>query len=87
MDRAGQARILINHFPAWRARVNGAPAPVSLADDGYMAVSVPAGDVTVELEYTVLPVVWFARGLVTLGLLILIALLAHSRELAVGSRK
>ena len=73
-DRAGVARIIVNAFPRWRARVNGEPAPIVPSEEGYMLVVVPAGEVSLVLDYTTVPVDWLARGLVTLGLLLLLGL-------------
>ncbi|MDP9370998.1 MAG: hypothetical protein M3Q65_00775, partial [Chloroflexota bacterium] len=75
-DRAGNARIIINDYPRWRAHVNGTPVPIARSPEGYMLVPVPAGEVTVELRYITEPVGWLARGLVALGAILLIALVA-----------
>ncbi|MRR10716.1 hypothetical protein EG831_11735, partial [bacterium] len=40
-----------NHFPAWRALVDGAPAECLRADYTFRAVAVPAGTHTVEFRY------------------------------------
>ncbi|MDP9373148.1 MAG: YfhO family protein, partial [Chloroflexota bacterium] len=69
-ERAGVARVIVNDFPRWRARVNGEPVPIARAEDGYMQVPVPAGEVTIALDYSTAPVGWLARGLLTLGLLL-----------------
>jgi hypothetical protein len=49
-----------NHFPGWRATIDGAPTAVRRADVALMAVEVPAGQHTVELR--------FASRTVSLGL-------------------
>lgn len=71
MARAGTAVIFVNAFPRWRARVNGQAVPIGSNVDGYISVPVPAGPVTIELYYITEPVGWLARGLVTLGVLLL----------------
>jgi hypothetical protein len=39
------------YFPAWKARLDGAPAPVLVANARDLAVAVPAGTHSIELEY------------------------------------
>ena len=75
-ERAGVARVIVNDVPRWRARVNGEPVPIARAEDGYMQVPVPAGEVTIALDYITAPVGWLARSLLTLGLLLLLGLAA-----------
>ena len=48
-------------LPGWRARADGRPARVAIADGALVAVQVPAGTQTVTLRY--LPTSWIA-GLV-----------------------
>jgi hypothetical protein len=54
-------------YPGWRATVNNKPTPILVANYGFRAVVVPAGDVLVELSY--LP-----RGFITGGILSFIGL-------------
>ncbi len=87
--RPGTARIIINDYPRWRATVNGVATPIARTPDGYMAVPVPAGEVTVTLDYATEPVGWLARGLVTLGALLLFILTFRPlwpRRLGIGPR-
>ncbi len=72
-ERAGAARLFVQSFPRWRAEVNGRPVPLEQTAGGYLAVPVPAGDVTVRLTYATAPGDWAARGLVALGALLLLA--------------
>src|SRR5690606_39694597 len=50
-DRPALLVISENYFPAWRATVDGEPAPVVRADFTFRAVPVPAGTHEVRLEY------------------------------------
>jgi hypothetical protein len=70
----GTARIAVNAYPAWQATVNGDRVDVVSSADGYVELAVPAGDVRIELVYTVEPVVWAGRALVALGLSLLAAI-------------
>lgn len=72
--------IAINAYPAWRATVNGLPAPIRRSEDGYMVVGVPAGDTEVTLDYQVEPVVWYGRALTVLGLLSVLAVVVPRRR-------
>jgi uncharacterized membrane protein YfhO len=38
-------------YPAWKAYVDGAPTPISVADHVLRAVALPAGEHVVELRY------------------------------------
>jgi hypothetical protein len=58
----GEARIRHNWYPRWRATVNGQAVPIAQTDDGYMSVPVPAGDVRLELLYSVDRIDWAARA-------------------------
>ncbi len=50
-DEAGTALFTQNHFPGWRATVNGQEATVHRANSTFMAVDVPAGTSTVEFRF------------------------------------
>ena len=50
-DRPALLVISENYFPAWRATVDGEPAPVVRADYTFRAVPVPAGTHEIRLEY------------------------------------
>lgn len=39
-------------YPAWHARVDGAPAKIYVADGALRAVAIPPGTHTLELQYT-----------------------------------
>lgn len=70
----GMLRVRQNWFPRWTASVNGAAVAVSRADEGYMSVPIAdAGDVDVELRYTVTALDVIAR--VVSGLAIAFCLL------------
>ncbi len=53
VDAAGPGHLIFSRtfFPAWRARVDGARAPVTVANARDLAVAVPAGRHRVELAY------------------------------------
>ena len=40
-----------NHYPSWRATVNGQPAPVLRANHAFQAIPIPAGKSTIRLDY------------------------------------
>jgi len=67
-SQGGTVTVRRNWFPRWRATVNGEPAPITQTADGYMAVPVPPGVVTVELRYAVDGLDWAARGACVVGL-------------------
>jgi hypothetical protein len=56
LSHPGYLVILDTADPWWRARVDGAPAPVLRANHAFRAVAVPAGRHRVELEYRPRPV-------------------------------
>jgi hypothetical protein len=65
--RAGLLYIADAWYPGWRATVNSKPAPIVIANYGFRAVVVPAGDVVVKLDY--LPRGFVAGGVLsTIGL-------------------
>ncbi len=55
-DGAGFLVLTDQHYPGWRASVNGAAAPIRRADYAFRAVAVPAGDSVVEFTYAPLSV-------------------------------
>lgn len=64
-------------FPAWRARVDGRPAPVLVANARDLAVAVPAGSHRVEFEYDGAP---FRLGVgLQAGALVCLSILAAAR--------
>ncbi|MGH2533736.1 MAG: hypothetical protein ACRDJW_15705 [Thermomicrobiales bacterium] len=75
----GTALVRRNWFPRWQATVNGEPAAITRTDDGYMTVPVPSGDAQVELTYALDGWDWIARGLVVLGLGVVLYLLVPER--------
>lgn len=61
--RSGGAAVLLvseAYFPGWRARVDGRSTPVLRADGALMAVSVPAGEHVVVLDYLPAALLWGA---------------------------
>ncbi len=63
----GTAIVRVNWFPRWRATVNGRPVPVSRQDDGYLALPVPDGLITLDITYAVDGWDWFGRLLCVSG--------------------
>lgn len=61
IEAAGDGHVIFSrtYFPAWRALLDGRPAPVAVANARELAVAVPAGRHRVELEYDAGP---FRRG-------------------------
>jgi len=60
-----------NHYPGWRATVNGSPAPICRANHTFRAVPVPAGEHTVV--FTFAPASWRIGWAVAPGGLLLLA--------------
>jgi hypothetical protein len=50
-EGAGHLLFARTFFPAWRARVDGRPVPIAVANARDLAVAVPAGGHRVEFEY------------------------------------
>jgi hypothetical protein len=77
------------YYPAWKAYVDGQPAPVHVADQLLRSVPVPAGEHTVELRYESWTLrMGMAISLVTFATLILLAVAAaaqHRRKRAGGN--
>jgi len=69
---AGHLLFSRTFFPAWKARVDGTPAPVSIANGRDLAVAVPPGRHRVDFEYDRSP---FVCGVV-LQVLVFFLLLA-----------
>jgi Bacterial membrane protein YfhO len=61
------------YYPAWKAYVDGRPAPVYVADHLLRAVPVPAGEHTVELRYES-QTLWVGMGISLLAYATLLAL-------------
>ncbi len=70
-DTAQEVRIIINDFPRWRAWINGQPAPIARTPDGYIGLSIPAGETRIELRYVTSTANWLGRTGVALGALLL----------------
>lgn len=68
MPGPGEVRFAVNAFPNWRATVNGRSVAPRTTEEGYIAVPVPSGAVTVTLDYGLDAAGWLARGLVAAGL-------------------
>ncbi len=50
-ERPGLLVVARSHYPGWRARVNGASVPLWRANHAFSALPLPAGPVSIELEY------------------------------------
>jgi hypothetical protein len=73
--RPGLLYLADAYYPGWKAIVNGHPAEVMVANYGFRAIRVPAGDIRVSLRY--LPVGFIPGAVVSilsLGLVIALAL-------------
>jgi hypothetical protein len=50
-DRPALLVVLDNHYPAWRASVDGREVPIRRANHAFRAITVPAGEHTVTFRY------------------------------------
>ena len=73
-DTAQQIRIIINDFPRWRAWVNGQPVPIARTPDGYIGLTIPAGEARIELRYVTSTANWLGRAGVALGAVLLLGI-------------
>jgi len=73
-DTAQEVRIIINNFPRWRAWVNGQPAPIARTPDGYIGLSIPAGEAQIELRYVTSAANWLGRAGAALGTLLIVGI-------------
>jgi len=72
-------------LPGWRARADGKPVRVGIADGALLAIQVPAGTRTVTLRY--LPTSWIAGLILSLSAWIVAGALlsrAHRRQKLTG---
>ncbi len=60
------------YYPAWKAYVDGQPAPVYATDQLLRSVAIPAGEHEVELRYES----WALRAGIAISLVALLALVA-----------
>ena len=74
-DAAQEVRIIINDFPRWRAWVNGQPAPIARTPDGYIGLTIPAGEARIELRYVTSTANWLGRAGVSLGTLLIVGIM------------
>lgn len=51
LDRPGNLVVLEGYAPGWRARVDGAPAPLAPGNAVFLTVPLDAGEHRVELGY------------------------------------
>jgi hypothetical protein len=76
--RPGHVVFSRTYFSAWKARLDGAPAPVLVANARELAVAVPEGEHHVDFRWDTGP---FVRGVILQGAaLILLILAAASRR-------
>jgi hypothetical protein len=73
-DRPAYILLSDIHHPQWRATVNGQETPLLVADYALRAVAIPEGTHLVEMSFE--PPAWTWGAAVTLGTLVLLALLA-----------
>lgn len=70
LDRPQILVLNLRDFPAWAVRVNGVPPSQHLQrDDGLLALSLPAGDSTVDVHWRTLPAVYAGEALSLCALL------------------
>jgi hypothetical protein len=69
----GTVLVRQNWFPRWEAKVNGETVPVTRAENGYMAIPLEGGDVTVELVYSVTLMDTLARLAAVVSILVAVA--------------
>jgi len=75
-DAAQEVRIIVNDFPRWRAWVDGQPAPIARTPDGYIGLTIPAGEARIELRYVTSTANWLGRAGVALGTLLIAGIAA-----------
>ena len=84
---SGAPAILVvseNHYPGWRATVDGSPAEILRADHALRAVAVPAGSHTVEMAYE--PVsLRLGAAITVVAALLAVALAWHGRRRSAGA--
>jgi len=82
-DHAGYLILHLRSYPAWRVKVNGRPTDAA-REEGYglMAVPIPQGPATVEVNWTTTPDVWAGRALSALAFALLTAIFVVERKLA-----
>jgi hypothetical protein len=84
-EGAGMVVIAQSYYPAWKARVNGQPAPLLKANHAFQAVRVPAGASRVRLVYEDR---WFQAGCgISLGTLALLLAGIFGRRTPTGIRQ
>jgi len=64
----------LRNYPAWRLRINGAPARIIPRQDGFLAVALPSGESDITVHYRVLPDELIGLLLTLISLVILILL-------------
>jgi hypothetical protein len=81
-ETAGLLMLSEVYYPAWKAYVDGRPAPVHIADGLLRSVAVPAGDHTVDLRYESWTLmVGVSISLVAYATLVLLAVIGGVRYL------
>jgi hypothetical protein len=87
-DHAGYMVLRLTRYPAWRITVNARPVTdLPKRDDGLMAVPVPAGPVTLSVDWTTTPDVIAGRWISIVSLVTLIALWTYRRAASRRGRK
>lgn len=72
LSQAGFLILRLREYPAWSVRVNGSPASQRpVRQDGLIAVLVPAGPVSVAVDWTTTPDVWAGRWISLLAALLI----------------
>ena len=81
VPRAGFLVLRLVRYPAWRVTVNGQPAgALPERDDGLIAVPVPSGPVTLNVDWVATPDVLAGRWVSVLSLGLLLWVVAMKRK-------
>jgi len=81
-ERPGTMVLRLRRYPTWAVRVNGQPvSALPQRADGLLAVPVPAGNLTLSVDWTATPDVLAGRAITAFSLLLLAALVFFERRM------
>jgi uncharacterized membrane protein len=78
--QSGYAVLRLMDYPAWKIRVNNKPAQRQARDDGLLAVPIPSGTTTIDVDYATTPDAWAGRAVSAVALILWLALAAKTRR-------